>query len=69
MNKGYYNVEVNSTFAKLLNQNEFELVYNIKPFEKVFFNNLTLELPNDFENQNYSEIEKLFENIRENLIL
>ena len=65
LNKGYYNVEVNSTFAKLLNQNEFELVYNIKPFEKVFFNNLTLELPNDFENQNYSEIEKLFENIRE----
>ena len=28
-NNGYYNVKVNSSFAKLLNENEFELIFNI----------------------------------------
>ena len=29
LNKGYYNVEINSSFAKLINENEFELIFNI----------------------------------------
>ncbi len=64
LNKGYYNVEINSSFAKMINDNEFELIFNIKPKEKIYFNNLNLELPNDFEIQNFSEINKLFTKIK-----
>ena len=40
LNKGYYNVEINSSFAKLINKDEFELIYNINPKQKIYFENL-----------------------------
>ena len=30
LNKGFYNIKIDSSFAKLINQNEFELVYNVR---------------------------------------
>ncbi len=60
LNKGYYNVKINSSFAKLINENEFELIFNINANEKVFFDNLSLNLPPDFDKENYSNINKLF---------
>ena len=41
LNKGYYNVEINSSFAKMFNSNEFELIYNINANEKIFFNEIS----------------------------
>ena len=35
-NNGYYNVKVNSTFAKLIDDNKFELIFNIDANNKVF---------------------------------
>ena len=29
LNNGYYNVLINSSFARLINNDEFELIYNI----------------------------------------
>jgi len=64
LNKGYYNVEINSSFAKMTNSNEFELVYNINANEKVFFNEISLELPNEFNKDNFLKLEKIFENAK-----
>ena len=36
LNKGYYNVEINTSFAKLLETEDFELIYNINSGDKVF---------------------------------
>ena len=36
-NNGYYNVQVNSSFAKMINEDEFELIFNINANSKVFF--------------------------------
>ena len=36
LNKGFYNVEINSSFAKLIKNDEFELVYNINANDKFF---------------------------------
>ena len=49
LNKGYYNIEINTSFAKLVDEKEssFELIYNINANKKHVFNNLTLELPLD----------------------
>ena len=60
LNKGYYDVEVNTSFAKLINDEEFELIFNINPKKKVFFNNLSLTLPDDFSESNFNNLRKLF---------
>ncbi len=62
-NNGYYNIEVNSSFAKLLNENEFELIFNIDAKSKVYFGDLTLNLPDDFDEKNFLSIKKLFKKI------
>tara|TARA_B110000003_G_scaffold53176_1_gene52895 strand:+ start:2229 stop:4472 length:2244 start_codon:yes stop_codon:yes gene_type:complete len=64
LNNGYYNVEINSSFAKLIDTNEFELIFNIDAKDKIFFGELKLDLPTDFEKENFSNIEKLFQKIR-----
>ena len=38
-NNGYYNVKVNSSFAKLLKEDEFELVFNIDAKNKIILAN------------------------------
>jgi len=65
LNKGYYDVEINSSFAKLLNNDdEFELIFNINAKNKFFFGDLSIELPSDFEKNNFAELNELFDEIR-----
>ena len=64
LNKGYYNVQVNSTFAKTVGDNEFELIFNIDAKDKVLFGDLDLNLPNDFDKTNFRQIYKLFDEIK-----
>ena len=64
LNKGFYDVVIDSSFAKLINQNEFELIYNIKANDKYYFNNLSLDIPIDFNKNNFKEIFDLFDEIK-----
>ena len=64
LNQGYYNVNINSSFGKLFNKNEFELIFNIDAKNKVFFNDLKLNLPLDFEKENFNSIYNLFNDIK-----
>ena len=64
LNKGYFNVKIDSSFAKLLNETDFELIYNIQANEKYYFNNLTIDLPNDFEKNNFEQIYSLFNELK-----
>ena len=56
LNKGFYNVEINSSFARLLNKDEFEIIYNISPNEKIYFGDLSIIFPNDFNENNYEDL-------------
>ena len=49
LNRGYYNVKINSSFARLINKDEFELIFNIDANEKIFFGDFKLSIPDDFE--------------------
>ena len=64
LNRGYYNVEINSSFAKLINSDEFELIYNIDANEIVYFNNIDLILPLDYDKQNFKKLYKLFSSLK-----
>jgi len=59
-NNGYYNVKINSSFAKLITDNNFELIFNIDPGSKIYFGKLDLNIPSDFDENNFSSIRKLF---------
>ena len=59
-----YNVIVNSSFAKLIGDNEFELIFNINARSKFFFGDLKLDLPNDFDTDNFKDLNKLFVEIK-----
>ena len=64
LNRGYFNVMIESSFAKLLNETDFELIYNIQANEKYYFNDLKIELPNDFEKENFEQIYSLFNELK-----
>ena len=62
-NNGYYNVKIKSSFAKLIDDNNFELIFNIDSGPKIYFGKLDLILPTDFDENNFSSIKKLFQKI------
>ena len=64
LNKGYYNVKINSSFAKLINDDEFELVFNIEANNKIYFGDFKLDLPSDFEISNFEKLNKIFNNLK-----
>jgi outer membrane protein insertion porin family len=64
LNKGYYNVEINTSFAKLINKNKFELIFNIKPNKKIFFGEMNFILPKDFNEDNYQNLNQLFKDLK-----
>ena len=64
LNKGYYNVQINSSFAKLIEDDSFELIYNINSNDKFYFNNLKLNLPVDYNYDNFSKIDNLFKKLK-----
>ncbi len=64
LNKGYYNVDINSSFAKMISENEFELIFNINSNEKIYFDNLELNLPADYDKENFQSLEKLFSKVK-----
>ena len=64
LNKGFYNVKINTSFAKLINTNEFELIFNISPNKKIYFGDINFILPNDFDEKNYKDLNKLFDDLK-----
>ncbi len=65
LNNGYYNVEINSSFAKLINDDEFEIIFNINPQNKVYFRNFTLDIPNDFDQDNFNDLKIIFDELKD----
>ena len=63
LNNGFYNVNVESTFAKTTSDYNFELIYNINESEKFFFNSFDLNLPSNFNKDNFLPLYKLFDEI------
>ena len=54
--KGYYNVNVKSSYAKNINNKFFELNFNIDSGEKFFFNDISIEINDDFNKENFVKI-------------
>ena len=65
LNNGFYNAKINTSFAKIVGESEFELVFNIDPGEKILFGDLNLNLPPDFDETNFTELENLLKDLKD----
>ena len=63
LNRGFYNVKINSSFAKMMSDTEFELIYNIVPNNRFFFNKISLDLPIGFDQTNFKDLNQLFKKL------
>ena len=64
LNNGYYDVIVNSSFGKLLDNENFELIFNIDAKNKFFFGDLKLEAPLDYDQANFKNLFTLFNELK-----
>jgi len=63
-NSGYFNVNIDASHANYLGNDEFELIYNISPGEKYFFNDLILKLPTDYDASNFKKLISQLDNLK-----
>ena len=63
-NNGFFNVIIQPSFASYLGDNNFDVIYNISSGKKYFFNKLTLNLPVDYNVENFDKLNLLFEDLR-----
>ena len=63
-NQGFYNVVIESSFANYLGNDEFEILYNISSGKKYYFNEFNLNLPIDYEADNFNELNNIFRDLK-----
>ena len=64
LNEGYYDVIVNASTAKLLDNNSFNVTYNINAGNVYEINNTKLILPIDYDKKNFYEVKKLLDELK-----
>ena len=64
LNKGFYNVEIQSSYAKLLDKNDFELIFTINANDKIFFGDIDISLPPDFNRENFDKLTSFFKDLK-----
>jgi outer membrane protein insertion porin family len=63
-NKGFYSVVIESSFASYLGKDEFEVLYNISPGKKYYFNEFILNLPTGYELDNFNKLTNIFSDLK-----
>ena len=63
-NKGYYKVLIKSSSAKVINKNNFVLIFNIDAGKRYYFNNIDLKVSNDYKKENFSNFNKIFNDLK-----
>ena len=63
-NNGYYNISIKDSFVELNDMGDFSLTYSIQSGQKFFFNNLSLEMPTDFDEKYFLKIKNLLSSLK-----
>ena len=63
LNKGFYNVSIKHSSA-IFNDNYFNLVYNIEAGNIYTINDTKLNLPDDFDEKDFKDVEKILESLK-----
>tara|TARA_B100001029_G_scaffold62485_1_gene50587 strand:- start:453 stop:2702 length:2250 start_codon:yes stop_codon:yes gene_type:complete len=63
-NLGYHKVNILDSFAEFNEKGFFKLVFKIDSGKKYFFNDLALSLPDDYNQNDFIKLEKLFKKLK-----
>ena len=63
-NLGFYKVKINNSFAEFDEKGFFKLLFNIDAGNRYFFNNLKLNLPDDYNMKDFEDLNKIFTNLK-----
>ena len=63
-NRGYYDVKIKSSFAKAINENDFNLIFSIDSGIKYFFNDINLIVSNDYKVDNFQDLNDVFVDLK-----
>ena len=63
-NNGYYNVKINSSYAQLVEDRYFDIIFNINAGEKYFFNSLKLNLPIEYNKEDFLKLQNVLTKLR-----
>ena len=63
-NKGYYNALIKSSSAKVVDSNNFVLTFNIDSGKKYYFNNINLEVSDNYKIENFSNFFEIFNELK-----
>ena len=63
-NRGYYDVKIKSSFAKAINENDFNLIFSIDSGIKYFFNDINLVVSNDYKVDNFQDLNDVFVDLK-----
>ena len=66
-NKGYYNATVESSFAKITDERNFELTFKLNIGKKYYFNNIKLQIPDVYSSSNFQLFDELFKELENKL--
>jgi len=64
ISKGYYNVIIENSSAKFLDNNTFDLDFTITAGNKFLFNEAKLILPNDYDPKNFEKVNKVLQSLK-----
>ncbi len=63
-NNGYYDVKILNSFAEIDNEGFFKLIFNIDSGKKFYFNNFSLKLPDDYDQKDFVEVNRIFDELK-----
>ena len=61
---GYFNVKVENSFVEFDKDSNFKLIFNITSGKKYFFNNFTLNIPQNYDSKTFDPIKKKFSKLK-----
>ena len=62
-NRGFFDVKIESSYAKYIGNDQFNIIYNISPGIKYYFNEIKLNLPADYNADDFAQLDKIFEKL------
>ena len=63
-NNGYFNVKIDNSFVEFDKNSNFNLIFNITPGKKYFFNDFSLNLPPNYDVKLFNKITKKFSKLK-----
>ena len=63
LQKGFYEVEISDAYAKIINDEGFNITFNIDEGKIYYFGDFKLNLPDDFDKNKFSKLNEVFKSL------